>query len=141
MRIHTNTLYAPDLQDAVNDLDGVSVTASQHGSRDYARAFEVRLEGNGRTGGQWGNTTAKGATWDEYGVFLARLYAIDPYMLCGSPKRPLYLSRDDFDFQTGYRFEDGTMPEDTHKQHRWERETDMAQVCVKCSASRSAPVR
>lgn len=141
MRIHSNELTMSDFADVVTDLDGVTVTVTQHGSRSHARAFEVRLRGNGRTGGQWGNTDAPSATWDEWGVFLGRLYAIDPYMMCGNAKAPVYLDRDDFDYQTDYRFDGGVIPEDTHVKHFWDFVDRYTQSCPKCSAVRNTPNR
>src|SRR5690606_21142873 len=100
---------------------GVYVTATGHGSRSHARAFEVRLEGNGghRNSGAYGaQTDEQAATWDEWGIFLARLYAIDPEMVCGTIKRPIYRNAEHYHWTTGKRFTWLTHG-GQHARHRW----------------------
>src|SRR5690606_22620929 len=41
------------------------------------RAFEVYLTGHGRNGGQYGNLDGRTASWDDWGMVLARLYLLD----------------------------------------------------------------
>lgn len=87
MRIHSDTLSVIDIYDAVSDLPGVYVTVSEHGSRARRKSFEVSLEGNGyarKTGFYGSDRSTRGATWDEWGVFLARLFDVDPRAFAGS---------------------------------------------------------
>lgn len=135
MRIHTDRLTLADIHNAAADLPGVYITATEHGSRSHARAFEVRMEGNGyrRNSGQYGADDEFGATWDEWGVIIGRLYLIDPEALWGTPKYPTYRNADDFNQQTAWRFAEGQMPDDTHKRHTWTYDKAGAQ-CKKCSA-------
>lgn len=144
MRLHTNKIDATHLHEATLNLPGVSVQWTMHGSRSHARAFEVSLTGNGQTGGQWGNTDQKSATWDEWGTFLAALYEIDPDALWGTAKNPVYRDAADFHFQTCDRFsEPGEgLPADTHKRHNWHADypnTPLGEwACTKCSATRQS---
>ena len=84
MRIHTNDLTHNDLLTAALHAGVILHRCTEHRSQSRARAFDFYLEGSGITGGQWGNTGTHGAapikaaTWDEYGIFIARLYTKDP---------------------------------------------------------------
>lgn len=135
MRIHTNTLTIDDVYSATATLPGVYVTVSQHGSRSHARAFEVSLEGNGyrKNTGTHGAGDEIGATWDEWGVFIARLFEVDPEALFGTPKYPTYQNAYHFHMLTDDRFLEGNMPSDTHKRHTWDWTVSGA-TCKKCSA-------
>lgn len=144
MRLHTNHLTASDAFGAVfgtlaryyyggnlpTDLtigtgllkmSGVRVDVMAHGSRSHTRSLEVKLTGtsgrrpNPGTGGRY-PTDDHAATWDEWGMFLTRLYDADPAMVCGSVSRPIYAGAEHFNWATGNRYNDLT-PED---QHRWE---------------------
>jgi len=138
MRIHTNTLTLADIHAAVNNLPSVYVTVSRHGSRSHDHAFEVSLEGNGyarNTGNHGADDYEKGATWDEWGVFLAHLFAKDADAMCGSAKYPVYRDAADFHYQTADRFADpeSGLPDDTHKRHNWTGGRGV-RTCTKCSA-------
>lgn len=140
MRIHTNLITVADIYAATHNLPGVTVTATPHGSRSHARAFEVRLEGNGshRNSGQYGADTAeKAATWDEWGAFIAALYEVDPDALWGSQKYQVYSNRTHYHYLTNQRFiedaDPGHLPSDTHKRHNWQWGAGGAE-CTKCSA-------
>lgn len=138
MRLHTNILTRDDLYKATADLPGVSIKATEHGSRSHARGFEVHLTGtsNSRPNREhWADEYA--ATWDEWGVAIARLYDIDPDAVWGGVKNPIYDGSDDFHFQTGYRFEGGQMPKDTHKRHNWQYVAPREFACKTCTAERS----
>lgn len=140
MRIHSNVIEYADVIEAVHGMPGVYVTVSQHGSRSHARAFEVMLEGNGaarNTGTHGGDPQIQAATWDEWGLFLARLYDLDNSMLCGSAKYPVYASLSDFDYHTQGRFSELEMPADTHRRHTWDYVGVRRQRCKKCSAERA----
>lgn len=113
MRIHTNTLTEADIRAMVPSTAYVGKLTT-HGSRSHARAFDLNLGGSGRTGGQWGQTDGKAATWDEWGMFLAALYKADP-----NAKTPYYTSASHFHRVTGGRFFT-LKPDAQHFQHRWE---------------------
>lgn len=120
MRVHTSATRSA-LYDAAQRA-GVVVLASRHGSRTHAHAYEVALEGSGarRNTGTRGASDEYGATWDEWGIFLAALYEVDPDARCGgSAKRPIYANADDYHWQTGDRFHTLT-PGEQHRRHRWE---------------------
>ena len=147
MRVHSKIITLTDIYlRATENLPGVYATATEHGSRSHGTAFEVSLEGNGyaRNTGTRGaardgyDEAPKGATWDEWGAFIAALYEIDPDAVWGSVKRPVYRNKDNFDFMTYDRFAatPGHLPADTHKRHNWMFAIPREQVCSKCSAYR-----
>lgn len=140
MRIHTDELTMGSFFKATGDLPGVYLTITEHGSRSHARAFEVSLEGNGyrKNTGKYGAGDEFGATWDEWGVFLSRIFDLDPRALAGSAKYPAYDGRNDFHIKTADRFESLLMPTDTHKRHTWRYAGPGTGVwrCVKCSAEK-----
>ena len=94
MRIHTTFLGSDDLYVAARYASGkgdgmVSIdSASMHGSRSHDHAFNVLLEGDGTVNKRRRNFgTSKTAdrldrpyacTYDQWGHFLAALFAIDP---------------------------------------------------------------
>ena len=89
MRIHTDTLTREQLYAAL-PFD-VHAYITPKGSRKRARAFEVTLfvlekddlhRRYGNSGG-YGSSEDVAATWDEWGVWMARLYEIDPDALIG----------------------------------------------------------
>lgn len=124
MRIHTSATEA-DLETAA-DLAGVNfVRVAEHGSRTRERAFEVILSGSSSQTIQGGGR--KAATWDEWGVFLAYLYGIDPDLCCWA-----YNSVHGFNTLTGGRFVNG-WPNDAHGDHSWEWRAGGG-YCRRCSA-------
>lgn len=161
MRIHTSATQQ-EIYRLAGDLPGVHIeTLTEHGSQTHERAFELALSGNGRHGGNSGRYGAvddgtKSATWDEWGVVMARIFAIDPNTrMGGSVKRPTYADAEDFRWQTNGRFGGWTMtgtgaafdtfvadgmPEDTHPVHRWDWQgTDATRTysvaqCKRCTA-------
>jgi hypothetical protein len=120
MRIHTNAT-PEQIRAAINSVPTVyTERLTEHRSNTHARAFELNLSGSGRHGGQYGNRDAKSATWDEWGVVMAGIFAADPTTrMGGSQRNPVYANADDFHWQTGGRFADG-MPNTMHVQHKWE---------------------
>lgn len=155
MRIHTdktNEVRAA-IWRATGALPGVYAEVSEHGSRSRAGALELRLTGNSgryRNTGKWGAHWEKSATWDEWGVVLAAVFAADPHAICGTAKRPVYAGVNDFHWQTGERFvhappaiETGgrALPEDTHTSHHWDYVARDTVECTKCTAVRYAPLR
>lgn len=136
MRLHTDHLTAADVHRATAKLPGVYAEVTEHGSRSHARALEVKLTGNGRVNA---SNTGYGATWDEWGAVIGALYLIDPGAVWGSVKRPTYADAEHYHAVTGDRFRDGTLPADTHKQHRWDHVRAVTGVwmsrCNRCSAT------
>lgn len=101
MKIYSDTLTTSDLYAALPD--GVSAYVTPKGSRKRARAFDVTLYVDekdelhrryGNSGG-YGRSNDVAATWDEWGVWMERLYDLDPDALIG-----YYESYDHFIEQT-----------------------------------------
>lgn len=119
MRIHSNNLTSPDYFAAARKA-GVDIEViTEHGSRSRSIAHNVTLSGSGRTGGQWGNTGTHGAaahkaaTWDEWGMFIAALYAADDSVMTRD-----YANADAFHWVTADRYRSLT-PDAQHIAHRW----------------------
>ncbi len=132
MRIHSNTLHPSDFYKVVRDLPGVHVDVTKHGSRSHNVAYEVRVTGTSSRRTMAGDDQA--ATWDEWGVFFARIFNLDVHALAGSAKHPAYDGSKDFHRQTGHRFAALVIPADTHQQHRWNH-NGVTLACTKCSAT------
>lgn len=142
MRIHTDHLTFADMGTAAIHAGVILHRCAEHRSQSRKRAFDFYLEGSGRTGGQWGNTGTHGAapikaaTWDEYGIFIARLYTKDPDAHFGKHG---YESEEHFHWVTGNRYRTLT-PDQQHKRHRWgyhDRSaggTYLVAQCTKCPA-------
>lgn len=123
MRIHSDTLTREDLGGMLSDLAGVYFDhVSTHGSRKRARGIEVRLIGNSPYLNM--AKTDKAATWDEWGVFMARVFDKDADALIGGETLAA------FDARTNYRFDADGLPSDTHPRHKWGERGQ----CTKCSA-------
>lgn len=133
MRFHTSLTLA-DVQ-SVELPPGVRWHhVREYGSRSRARAFEIVLEGNSCYGGQWGNRDYKAATWDEWGVVLGRLFAMDP----NARVARIYEGADHFHYATGERF-DRDMPAQLCPRHKWggwDRNQPNMSWCTKCDAVR-----
>ena len=138
MRIHTDTLTSTDIYAATRaaGMTGVSATFTSHGSRKRDHAFNVNLTGTssrplntGKYGADQSGDTA--ATWDEWGMFLAALYAVDPDM-----DATYYADAADFHRQTGDRFLNLTAPYQ-HENHNWVYDANIiGQACKSCEAVR-----
>ena len=106
MRLHSDIITRTDIFAALPRDVGAEVM--EHGSRKRARAFEVSLSGLGarhtrkKNSGQYGAGYDYAATWDDWGLWLAALYEIDPDM-----HATYYKNRDDFYEQTRRRVPDG----------------------------------
>jgi hypothetical protein len=103
MRLHTNLTHR-DLYGITHGIDGVWPEFTEHGSRKRERAFEFHLVADQRKGRRRGNSGRYGAgdyaaTWDEWGMVFARLFALDPEMDCYA-----YHGIEDFHWKTGQRF-------------------------------------
>jgi hypothetical protein len=107
----------------------------EKGSRSHVRAFDVTLTGgsNRRPNNGDYNPNSYAATWDQWGVFIAAIFAIDP-----DSKMTYYANAADFHWQTDWRFGDGQFvrwPSDAHGDHKFEfTGTVGQQECSKCSA-------
>lgn len=116
MRIHTDTLTDQDIRDAARRAGVDLYRMTVHGSRKRARAYDVILEGTGRTGTRYGqNTDMVAATWDEWGIFLAELFRRDDRLTI--PR--VYEDGEHFRWATAGRY-DNLTPAGQHVRHRWE---------------------
>lgn len=138
MRTHTDTISSTDIYAATRaaGMTGVSVTFTSHGSRKRDHAFNVNLTGTssrplntGKYGADQSGDTA--ATWDEWGMFLAHLYSVDPNM-----DATYYADAADFHRQTGDRFRTLNAT-DQCPNHNWNHVQSIGgHECSKCSARR-----
>lgn len=133
MRIHTS-LDASAFYQCVLDAGLTAEVLTTHGSRTHTTAYDVRLSGNGR-GVNGPNGSFQSATWDEWGVFFALLFSADNNATAGTGKYAIYTSWAEFHQLTDFRFYDETLPEDTHKVHKWNPDFSGRFYCDKCDAS------
>lgn len=128
MRIHTSATLE-DVREAGKVARVTFTTLAEHGSRSRDRAFEVILSGESSRWPNGGRDTMNGkaATWDQWGVFLAHLFDVDPQLRCQA-----YDGAYDFHMQTTERFADG-WPDDAHGDHSWDW-TSGGGRCRRCSA-------
>lgn len=144
MKLHSDILTMTDIAVATraHGMTGVYADTEFAGSRSREFAFVVHLTGtssrrpNGGTRGA-DHSDDYAATWDEWGMFLAALYRVDPQMLAGgSAGRPTYASAEAFHAATGDRFETLTAPyQHGAGGHQWEAVGDGTQACKSCSAT------
>lgn len=107
MRIHSRTVTEADIYKAARSASEFGHGRayvhhlSRHGSRSHGTAYDVALVGDGTVNRR--RTQADrdefAATWDQWGVFLAELFLIDPDMKAGP-----YKGRESFNTQTGDLF-------------------------------------
>lgn len=118
MRLHTDKITFRDIYDATRKAGGgVSCDSDRKGSRSRDHAFEVRLTGTSPrrpNSGRSGAGDEYAATWDEWGMFFAHLYEVDPEMKCWA-----YDDAEDFHFKTAARFRCLT-PEQQCRTHKWD---------------------
>lgn len=113
MRIHSDVIaYTQQIRDALPAGVRAEVV-NPHRSRSRRYAYEVRLTGTGSHATQWGTRDTPAATWDEWGMFLAKLYELDPNMVAAN-----YRDAAHFHWTTGDRFRALT-PTEQHRMHRW----------------------
>lgn len=111
MKIHSNTLTDADLYTAARQAAVGFTRKDAKGSRSRARAWDIILTGHSNTRQNFGDDYA--ATWDEWGIFLGHLFAVDPEMTA-----TYYSSADEFHWMTGDRFR--TLAHaDQHLRHTW----------------------
>ena len=98
MKIHTNVLTARTIFASVPEgcylayfttLDGRETNLDQVGSRSHDRAYVVRLSGTSKNAMR--GLPDHAATWDEWGIFIAELFKLDPDAKIGQ-----YKTHDDF---------------------------------------------
>lgn len=113
MRIHSDVIaYTQQIRDALPAGVHAQVV-NPHRSRSRRYAYEVKLTGTGSHASQWGNRDTPAATWDEWGMFLAKLYELDPNLMAAN-----YRDAEHFRWTTGGRF-DTLTPAEQHRMHRW----------------------
>jgi len=111
MRIHGN-ITSRDVYEASGKATvatGANVyveRCEEHGSRSRARAYDVKLSGDGtlskrrtNAGTRYAPQTEYAATWDQWGWFLAHLFSVDPTIKCWA-----YAGLDDFNARTDHKF-------------------------------------
>lgn len=130
MRIHLN-LNRETANDAVSSAAHLAHAGVErftvHGSRSHDLAVDVILSGDGVTGGQWGTAPYKSATWDQWGIFLHHLFAVDPTAKAGP-----YADGADFWHKTAGRFVTLTYDRACPR-HCWDYAGDGAWECRKCN--------
>lgn len=133
MRIHTS-LTESEIRSIALSVPRVTIAHSaKHGSRKRTGAVEIRLHGSSPRNTQAND--GKAATWDEWGVFISRVFESDPEAIVGQ-----YQTVDMFEEVTRYRFDSEFMPTPGHA-HRWNYAYPFVFDC-KCGASMStAPFR
>jgi len=111
VKIHSDIITATDIASAATHASSITRANSENtgvyryamvrttrcepkGSRKRARAFDVILTGS-NTRGQQHDPRTPAATYDEWGHFLAHLFAIDPKMVT-----PYYADAADFHTKT-----------------------------------------
>jgi hypothetical protein len=116
VRIHTDKIETLDIVQAKNTAtlqSGGTVhleELARRGSRRRARAFEVRLTGDGTLTRRRINAGTSrdvdrfslpyAATWEQWGWFLVHLFTVDPDMVAGP-----YDGAEDFHRQTRHAFD------------------------------------
>lgn len=114
MKIHSDKLL-PNAFESACEAAGVELDDfEQCGSRSRKRAFKFSLTGSSNHNRGFG-APGKAATWDEWGIFLAYLFRIDPNAHCGKGS---YESEEDFHWKTDNRFM-FLSRRNQHKQHKW----------------------
>lgn len=138
MKIHFNTLTSSDFYAAAHKAGVEFEKFSDKGSRSHKASVDIILSGNsGRfmNSGRYGADNVYSATWDQWGVFLAELFAKDSSVQAGV----VYFNAEHFHWATGGRY-GSNFPE--HKNHKWSYEGEVVtgayiiHRCTKCSAIR-----
>lgn len=114
MRIHSDKLTYQDFLRAGSWAQVYLIEFAECGSRSRAKAFEFSLTGSSSYQRNFG-AGGQAATWDEWGMFLAFLFQVDPNAHCGKHS---YQCQEHFNWMTGNRF-DNLTPQKQHKRHRW----------------------
>lgn len=122
MKLHSNTIRYADVVESMRraknaglvSQDVFFVKCDHAGSRSRAFAFEIQLgamdqrsgptnsrhyKNTGHSGAGYGDEKIWAASYDEWGWYIAELFAIDPDAVFGT-----YKGRDSFNAQTGGKF-------------------------------------
>jgi hypothetical protein len=114
MRIHSDSIDALEIRKAARIASVAFTRFSLHGSRKREAAFDVIL--TGASSRRQNGGPDKAATWDQWGIFLGTLYALDAEM-----STPYYGSAEEFHWKTANRFRDITPADYVYgHNHRWE---------------------
>lgn len=141
MKLHSDFLEASDLRLAARHAGVRFTTFEERGSRSRAARFDVILSGSSSRNQNFSRGSGnKAATWDEWGVFLAILFFLDPRMVSTDH----YSSGEHFDWATAgrYRLGSGFSLADQHRNHRWEYSGEAVtgaysvHACTGCNAVR-----
>lgn len=115
MRIHADKLTEQDIRDAAKIAGAGVYRLGRHGSRSRDHAFDVIIEGSGRTGTRYGqNAEMIAATWDEWGIALAEMFRRDDSITIP----PYYHDVEHFHWATTDRFRTLTAADQCIR-HRW----------------------
>jgi hypothetical protein len=118
MIIHSDVFTYRHFEDAAAYAGVKIVDIELAGSRSRDRAWKFYLSGSSNFNPGFGRTYPNGekaATWDEWGIFFARLFMIDPNAHCGKHG---YQGEDHYHWRTGDRFRT-LHPRHQHKRHKW----------------------
>jgi hypothetical protein len=119
MIIHSDVFTYRHFEDAAA-WAGVKIESIERkGSKSRHASFKFYLSGSSPYAPGFGRSFGEGvkaASWDEWGIFFARLFMLDPQAHCG--KRG-YQNEDDFHWVTGGRFRT-LHPRNQHKRHKWQ---------------------
>jgi hypothetical protein len=116
MKIHSDKLTRGDFLDAARRAQVELIDFEECGSRSRAKGFKFSLTGSSPHRRNFSTGNEPAATWDEWGIFLACLFAVDCESYCGSKS---YRSEEHFHWCTGNRFRSLTTA-NQHKRHKWE---------------------
>lgn len=132
MKIHTD-LTATDLDTCLDDtgIEGASLLMQEKKSRSKARRFDVHFDAEPMKGRRQSQhyddgRPVTGITYDEWGLFIDRIYRLDPSARVGP-----YRNRDHFRAVTDYRF-DTLLWANQCPRHRFVATGDHGMTCEKC---------
>jgi len=94
MKIYSDTLTTADLYDAAKGVCGIWVCDTITRPKKRRNGWNVSLSGSSPYMSQMGDYH-KAATWDEHGIWMDRLFDLDPHAIIAT-----YDGRDDFIEQT-----------------------------------------
>lgn len=128
MKIHSNVLTREDIIHAARNIAHCDITdLSERGSRSHKNRWDIKLSGDSLYNQNFGDS--KAATWDQWGIFLAYLFRLDPTV-----KTDMYSDVNNFHWITGERFISLTYPEQ-HKRHKWIPIGNDEFICDDCDSS------
>lgn len=134
MRIHSDKLTPQDVHKAcrARGMSGVYAEVAAKGSRKRDHAFEISMTGNSPYRTNSGNRGAayddRAAQWDEWGIVIAELFALDPEAIIGQ-----YKDADTFHQYTVGRFHQ-LQGHETHRRHKWDWDGGVGLLACKCGA-------